>query len=137
MLHQGGKALVSYISAYYVNFQFPPRIHAPILPINYKRLQNIFNVVTKQRQIETQNALCNSSKSPHMCKLLIVWLGALCGLCIFCSYIDGLRLAFVSVWLIRLFIRSWIVWAFDGMRAQACLTVLCICKCRCKIYYTL
>ena len=35
---------------------------------------------------ETQNALCNFSKSLHMCKLLIVWLGALCGLCIFALY---------------------------------------------------
>ena len=76
-------------------FSVFPRIHAPIFPKNYKRLQNVFNMVTKQRQIETQNALCNFSKSPHMCKLLIVWLGALCGLCIF-AHIYGLRSALVG-----------------------------------------
>ena len=32
------------------HFSVFPRIHAPILPTNYKRLQNVFNVVTKQRQ---------------------------------------------------------------------------------------
>ena len=46
-------------------------------------------------KIETQNALCNFSESPHMFKLPIVWLGALCGLCIL-PYINGLRSALVS-----------------------------------------
>ena len=78
------------------HFSVFPCIHAPIFPINYKKLQNVFNVVTKQRQTETQNALCNFSKLPHMCKLLIIWLGALCGLCIL-PYIHGLRLALVCV----------------------------------------
>ena len=74
------------------HFSVFPRIHAPIFPMNYKRLQNVFNVVTNKDKIETQNALCNFSKSPHMCKLLIVWLGTLCG-CAFCPYINGLRSA--------------------------------------------
>ena len=42
---------VSCMSAYYLKFYFPPRIHAHIFAQeNYKKLQNIFNVVTKQRQ---------------------------------------------------------------------------------------
>ena len=53
-------------------------------------------MVTNKDKIETQNALCNFSKSPHMCKLLIVWLGALCGLCIFALYINGLWSALVG-----------------------------------------
>ena len=53
-------------------------------------------MVTNKDKIETQNTLCNFSKSPHMCKLLIVWLGALCGLCIL-PYINGLRSALVGV----------------------------------------
>ena len=39
-----------------------------------------------KNKTKTQNALCNFSKSPHMCKLPIVWLGALCGLCILPIY---------------------------------------------------
>ena len=92
-------------------FSVFPRIHAPILPKNYKRLQNVFNVVTNKDKTKTQNALCNFSKSPHMCKLLIVWLGTLCGLCIFALYMACvLRLL---VWLIRLFMRSWFVWTLS------------------------
>ena len=45
---------------------------------------------------ETHNALCNFSESPYICKLPIVWLGALCGLCIL-PYMHGLRSALVSV----------------------------------------
>ena len=40
-----------------------------------------------------------------------IWLGALCGLCVL-PYINCLRSALVSEWLIRLFARSWFVWAF-------------------------
>ena len=61
---------------------------------------------------ETQNALYNFSKSPHMCKLLIVWLGALCGLCIL-PYIHGLQSALVGEYsLSGCFMRSWLAWAF-------------------------
>ena len=59
---------VSCMSAYYLKFYFPHAYMRPFLPINYKRLQNVSNMVTKQRQIEPQNALCNFSKSPHMCR---------------------------------------------------------------------
>ena len=83
------------MSAYYINFQFPHAYTRPFCPTNYKRLQNIFNVVTNKDKIKTQNALCNFSKSPHMYKLPIIWLGALCGFCIL-PYINGLRLALVN-----------------------------------------
>ena len=32
------------------HFSVSPRMYAPILPTNYKRLQSVFNVVAKQRQ---------------------------------------------------------------------------------------
>ena len=125
----------SCVCAYYVNFQFSHAYTRLFCPTNYKKLQNIFNVVTNKDKTETQNALCNFSKSPHMCKLLIVWLGALCGLCIL-PYIKACVLHLFA-WLIRLFIWSWLVWALSAWERECVLTVLCICKCICKIYYTL
>lgn len=49
-LHQGGESFGPCARAYYVNFQFPHICIHPFCPTNYKKLQNIFNVVTKQRQ---------------------------------------------------------------------------------------
>lgn len=107
----------SYIGAYYVIFQFP---HAYMCQFcrqitkDYKmfsmRLQN-------KDKTETQNALCNFSKSPYMCKLLIVWIGALCGLCIFALYI---RLAVCACWCgsLGLFIWSWLVLAFRAWERE-------------------
>ena len=40
----------SCVCAYYVNFQFSHAYTRPFCPINYKKLQNVFNVVTKQIQ---------------------------------------------------------------------------------------
>ena len=95
-LHQGGKRFGGRVCARITSFfSFPTHIYAHFRPKNYKRLQNIFNVLQNKDKTEIQNALCNFSKSPHMFKLPIVWLGALCGLCI-CPYINGLRSALVS-----------------------------------------
>ena len=76
------------------HFSVFPRIHAPIFPMNYKTfsmwLQN-------KDKIETQNALCNFLKSPHMCRspnyIALVHYAA----CAFCPYINGLRSALVGV----------------------------------------
>ena len=85
-LHQGGKSFGGRVCVRITSiFSFPTHI-CPFCPINYERLQNVFNIVTNKDKIETQNALCNFSKSPYICKLLIVWLGALCGLCILLIY---------------------------------------------------
>ena len=97
-------------------FSVSPRIHAPIFPKNYKTfsmwLQN-------KDKTKTQNALCNFSKSPHMCKLLIVWLGALCGLCIFALYINGLWSALVGECsLSYCFMRYWLVWALRAWERE-------------------
>ena len=47
-LHQGGKSLwVHCMSVYYVKFYFSHICIHPFCPINYKKLQNVFNVVTK------------------------------------------------------------------------------------------
>ena len=56
------------MSAYYVNFQFSHAYTRPFCPINYKRLQNVFNMVTNKDETETHNALCNFSKSPYICR---------------------------------------------------------------------
>ena len=56
----------SCVCAYYVNLQFSHAYTRPFCPTNYKKITNIFNVVTKQKQTETQNALYNFSESPHI-----------------------------------------------------------------------
>lgn len=78
-------------------FSVFPRIHAPIFARQITKDYKTFSMRLQNKdKAETQNALCNFSKSPHMCKLLIIWLGTLCGLCIL-PYINGLRLALVGV----------------------------------------
>ena len=81
---RAAKALESCVCVYYVNLQFSPHMYTPILPDKLQRDYKTFSMWLQNKdKTETQNALYNFSKSPHMCKSLIVWLGALCGLCIF------------------------------------------------------
>ena len=52
---------------------FSPRIHAPILPINYKLQKDYktFSIWLQNKdKTETHNTLCNFSKSPHMFRSL-------------------------------------------------------------------
>ena len=63
---------------------------------------------------EIQNALCNFSESPHMCRSLgyiALWHYVACA---FCPYINGLRSALVSV-------AHQVVYAF-----LACMGVECV-----------
>ena len=95
-LHQGGKRFGAVCVRVLRQFSVSPRIHAPIFARQITKDYKMFSTWLQNKdKIETQNALCNFSKSPHMCKLLIVWLGALCGLCIL-PYINCLRSALVS-----------------------------------------
>ena len=72
------------MSAYYVIFQFSHTYICPFLPDKLQKDYKMFSMWLQNRdKARTQNTLCNFSKSPHICKLSIVWLGALCGLCIF------------------------------------------------------
>ena len=50
-------------------FSVFPRIHAPILPRKITKDYKMFSMWLQNRdKTETQNALCNFSKSPHMCR---------------------------------------------------------------------
>ena len=77
-------------------FSFPTHTRAYFARQITKDYKTFSMWLQNKDKTETQNALCNFSKSPHMCKLLIVWLGALCGLCIL-PYINGVRSALVGV----------------------------------------
>lgn len=117
-------------------FSVSPHMYTPILPDKLQKDYKTFSIWLQNKdKTETHNTLCNFSKSPHIWKLLIVWLGTLCGLCIL-PYMHGLRSALVSV-------ADQAAYAVLGRvgieraRVWVCLTVLCICNCRCKIYYTL
>ena len=74
-------------------FSFPTHVYAHFA----HELQNIFNVVTKQKQTETQNALCNFSESPHMCRSPDHMAWCIMRLVHFALYINGLWSAFVGV----------------------------------------
>ena len=117
LTHQGGRALGSCGRAYYVIFSVFPRIHAPIFPMNYKAfsmwLQN-------KDKTETQNALCNFSKSPHMCRspgyIALVHYAA----CAFCPIYMACGLALVDEYsLSGCFIQSWLVWALRERRRES------------------
>ena len=103
-------------------FSFPTHTRAHFARQITKDYKTFSMWLQNKDKIETQNALCNFSKSPHMCKLLIVWLGALCGLCIL-PYINGLRSALVSEYSLssclygvglRRYLRRESVSVFDG-----------------------
>ena len=113
-----------------------PRIHAPIFLDKLQKITKCFQCDYKTKiklKHRTHYAIFQNRRICAIC--LIVWLGALCGLCIL-PYINGLRSALVSI-------AYQAVYAFlvcmgvECVRAWTCLAVLCICKCRCKIYYTL
>ena len=119
ILHQGGKSLGAVCVRVLCQSSVSHACIRPFCPTNYKRLQNIFNVVTNKGKTETQNALCNFSKSPHMCKLLshIVW--CIMRLVHFCPYINCLRLALVGEYsLSGCFMRSWLVWALSAWERE-------------------
>ena len=63
-------------------FSFPTHTRAHFARQITKDYKMFSMWLQNKDKTETQNALCNFSKSPHMCKLPIVWLGTLCGLCI-------------------------------------------------------
>ena len=77
------------------NFIFPTHTRAHFARQITKDYKTFSMWLQNKDKAETHNALCNFSKSPHMCKLLIIWLGALYGLCIF-AHIYGLRSALVG-----------------------------------------
>ena len=119
LTHQGGRAL-GRVCAYYVNFQFSHACIRPFCHKNYKRLQNVFNVVTNKDKTETQNALCNFSKSPHMCRspgyIALVHYAA----CAFCPIYMACGLALVDEYsLSGCFIQSWLVWALRERRRES------------------
>ena len=94
-------------------FSVFPRIHAPILPDKLqkitKRFQCGYKIKTKLKH-KTHYAIFQNRRICASC--LIVWLGALCGLCIL-PYINGLRSALVGEYsLSGCFMRYWLVWEF-------------------------
>lgn len=96
-----------------------PRIHAPVLPDKLQKDYKTFSIWLQNKdKTKTQNALCNFSKSPHMFRSPGYMAWCVMRLVHFCPYINGLRSALVGVWLIRLFILSWLVWAFRAWERE-------------------
>ena len=114
-LHQGGKSLgVVRVNAYYVNFQFP---HACICPFCPKKLQK----TTKHFQCgyKTKTKLKHRThyvifQNRHICSdRSAIWLWCIMRLVHFCPIYTACVLRLL-VWLIRLFMRSWFVWALSA-----------------------
>ena len=96
-------------------FSVFPRIHAPIFPMNYKKIAKHFQcgykIKTKLKH-RTHYAIFQNRRicADHPA----IWLGALCGLCIL-PYIHGLRSALVGEYsLSGCFMRFWLVWALSA-----------------------
>ena len=117
-------------------FSVFPRIHTPIFPDKLQKITKCFQcgykTETKLKYI-THYAIFQNRRICASCTA--IWLCSLCDLCIL-PYMHGLRSALVSV----ADQAAYAVFGRVGIeraRVWVCLTVLCICKCRCKIYYTL
>ena len=115
----------SCVRAYYVNLQFSHAYTRPFCPTNYKRLQNVFNVITNKDKTETQNALCNFSKSPHMCNLpnCMAW----CIMRLVHFFTLYKRLAACVCWcgLSGCFMRYWLVWELSAWERE-CVWRFCV-----------
>ena len=84
------------MSAYYVIFQFSHAYTRLFSPWITKRLQNVFNVVTKQRQNWNIERIMQFFRIAAYVQITRLYsFGALCGLCIL-PYINGLRSALVG-----------------------------------------
>ena len=97
LLHQGGKSFGVVCVRVLRQFSVFPRIHAPILPINYKKITKCFQCDYKTETKLKRRTHYAIFQNRRICAdRPVIWLGALCGLCIL-PYINGLRLAFVGV----------------------------------------
>ena len=78
------------------HFSVFPRIHAPILPTNYKKITKHFQCGYKIKTKLKHRTHYAIFQNRRICAdRPIIWLGALCGLCIL-PYINGLRSALVG-----------------------------------------
>ena len=93
-------------------FSVFPCIHAPIFPMNYKRLQNVFNMVTKQKQNWNTERIMQFFKIAAYVQVANCMAWCIMRLVHFCPYINGLRFALVSEYSLSVcFMRYWLVWA--------------------------
>ena len=118
-------------------FSVSPRIHAPILPDKLQKITKCFQCGYKTKTNWNTERIMQFFKIATYVQ--IVWLYGLVHYvaCAFCHIYKRLVVLRLWVWLIRLFYAVLVCMGIECVRAWACLTGLCICKCRCKIYYTL
>ena len=92
-LHQGGKRFGVVRVCVLRQFSVSPRIYMPILPHKLQKITKNFQYGYKTKtklKHRTHYAFFKNRRICASCQ--IIWLGALCGLCIL-PYIHGLRLA--------------------------------------------
>ena len=117
------------------HFSVFPRIHAPILPDKLQKITKCFQcgykIKTKLKH-RTHYAIFQNRRICASCQLYgLVHYAA----CVFC-HIYGLRSC--ACWYNYQAVYTFLAcMGIKGVIALVCLTVLCICNCRCKIYYTL
>ena len=113
LTHQGGRAVGSCGRADYVIFQFSYAYTRPFCPQITKRSQNIFNVITKQRQD------WNTERIMQFFKIAAyVQFAKLYGLvryvdCAFCPIYKWLVVCACWCGWSGCFMRSWLVWALS------------------------
>ena len=96
LTHQGGRALGRVCARITSFFSFPTHTRAyfcPQITKDYKTFSMWLQTKTKLKH-RTHYAIFQNCRICAICQ--IIWLGALCGLCIL-PYINGLRLALVGV----------------------------------------
>ena len=104
----------SYICAYYVIFQFPHAYMYTFLPDKLQKITKHFQCGYKTKTRLKHRTHYAIFQNRRICAdRQTIWLGALCGLCIFALYINGLRSALVGQYsLLGCFIQSWFALAF-------------------------
>ena len=86
-LIKAAKALGPCVRAYYVIFQFSPRIHAPILPDKLQKIIKHFQYGYKTKTKLKHRTHYAIFQNLHICASRpAIWLGALCGLCVLLIY---------------------------------------------------
>ena len=96
------------------------RIHAPILPTNYKKITKHFQCGYKQRQDWNTERIMQFFKIAAYVQIARLYSLVHYAACAFLPYIHGLRLALVGEYgLSGCFMRYWLVWALSAWERES------------------
>ena len=106
-------------------FSFPTHTRA-YFPHELQKDYKIFSMWLQNKdKTETQNTLCNFSKSPHIFRSSGYMAWCIMRLVHFCPYMNGLRSCACWCGSLGCFMRSWLVWVLR-VRERECVCRFCV-----------